>query len=78
MTEATVAVRETSSGVPPVGPGNPEGEVGAVLRLAQSLADRLLDLRGAPVHSIRLARAMALNVVDVLEGLQAGRADRQP
>jgi hypothetical protein len=39
--------------------------------LAGRLADRLLQLRGPPVHALRLARGMALNIVDVLEAHDA-------
>jgi len=43
----------------------------AVLELAQTLTDRLATMRVASHHAdtVRLARAMALNVVDLLEGV---------
>jgi len=69
MAEAPVEIGKTSQ----VGPGDPQVDIGTVRRLAQHLADQLLDVRGPPVHSIRLARAMTLKVVDLLEALEAGR-----
>jgi hypothetical protein len=43
----------------------------SVLELAQALTDRLATIRVASHHTdtVRLARAMALNVVDLLEGV---------
>jgi hypothetical protein len=48
-------------------------DVDAVIRLADELSDRLLDLRGPSVHAVRLARALTLDVVDALDGLRASR-----
>jgi hypothetical protein len=52
--------------------------IGALVVLASRLADRLLELRGPPVHALRLARRMALNIVDVLEAHDAARWRRSP
>jgi hypothetical protein len=76
MAEAVVEVREASSSEPSAGPGAPEADVGALLLLAQRLADLLLDVRVPAVQAIRLARGMTLNVVDVLEGLHAANRGR--
>jgi hypothetical protein len=58
--------------------GDPADDIGALVMLASRLADRLLELRGPPVHALRLARGMALNIVDVLEAHDAAHSLRSP